>query len=127
MGRRKAFSKRRELVKLLVESIIAGRDEEGKLRVEITYRFGPPTGGPGEGNHDERAESRCRCFIQPPGLGVAETAPGREGLHEGRPGDRALPRGRTREVPLKPRLPGPRTPGTLDEDARGGARRGRLS
>ena len=52
-----AFSKRRELVKLLVESIIAGRDEEGKLRVEITYRFGPPTGGPGEGNHDERERS----------------------------------------------------------------------
>ncbi len=38
-----AFSKRRELVKLLVAYIIAGRDEEGRLRVEITYRFDPPT------------------------------------------------------------------------------------
>jgi hypothetical protein len=40
-----AFSKRRELVKLLVKSIITGRGEQGRPRVEITYRFGePPTG-----------------------------------------------------------------------------------
>ena len=37
-----AFEKRRELAKLLVEKITIGRDEEGKAKVDITYRFGPP-------------------------------------------------------------------------------------
>ena len=37
-----AFEKRRELVKLLVEKIVAGRDEEGQPRVDVTYRFGEP-------------------------------------------------------------------------------------
>jgi hypothetical protein len=37
-----AFTKRRELVKLLVEKIAASRDEEGRAKVDITYRFGPP-------------------------------------------------------------------------------------
>jgi len=37
-----AFAKRRELVKLLVERMVARRDEEGALKVDITYRFGPP-------------------------------------------------------------------------------------
>ncbi|HZY57211.1 MAG TPA: hypothetical protein VFE09_05370, partial [Rubrobacteraceae bacterium] len=37
-----AFAKRRELVKLLVERIVASRDEEGRPKVDITYRFGPP-------------------------------------------------------------------------------------
>jgi hypothetical protein len=37
-----AFEERRELVKLLVERINAGRDEDGNTRVAITYRFGPP-------------------------------------------------------------------------------------
>ncbi len=37
-----AFSRRRELVKLLVERIDVGRNEEGRPKVEITYRFGPP-------------------------------------------------------------------------------------
>ncbi len=37
-----AFEERRELVKLLVEQINAGRDEDGNTRVAITYRFGPP-------------------------------------------------------------------------------------
>jgi site-specific DNA recombinase len=37
-----AFAKRRELVKLLVEKIAASRDEEGRAKVDITYRFGPP-------------------------------------------------------------------------------------
>ena len=36
------FAKRRELAKLLVEKIIASRDEEGRLKVNTTYRFGPP-------------------------------------------------------------------------------------
>jgi hypothetical protein len=38
-----AFKNCRTLVKLLVERITVGRDEaEGRPRVDITYRFGPP-------------------------------------------------------------------------------------
>jgi site-specific DNA recombinase len=47
-----AFSRRRELVKLLVERIDVDRNEEGRPRVEITYRFGPP----GEAGPDEEEE-----------------------------------------------------------------------
>jgi hypothetical protein len=39
-----AYLHRRELVKLLVEKISADRDEDGRAKVDITYRFGPPTG-----------------------------------------------------------------------------------
>jgi site-specific DNA recombinase len=37
-----AFERRRELVRLLVERITVGRDENGDTRAEITYRFAPP-------------------------------------------------------------------------------------
>jgi DNA repair exonuclease SbcCD ATPase subunit len=37
-----ALEKRRELIRLLVDQITAGRDENGHARVQITYRFGPP-------------------------------------------------------------------------------------
>jgi site-specific DNA recombinase len=37
-----AFAKRRQLVKLLVARIDLGRDENGRPRARITYRFGPP-------------------------------------------------------------------------------------
>jgi hypothetical protein len=37
-----AFRKRRELVKLLIEKISAGRGEDGRVRVDISYRFSPP-------------------------------------------------------------------------------------
>ncbi len=37
-----AFDKRRELVRLLVEEITVGRTEEGRPKVDIIYRFGPP-------------------------------------------------------------------------------------
>ena len=37
-----AFRKRRERVKLLIEKISAGRGEDGRLRVDISYRFSPP-------------------------------------------------------------------------------------
>src|SRR5829696_8939551 len=37
-----AFQKRRELVELLVEKITADRDEDGRARLTVTYRFGPP-------------------------------------------------------------------------------------
>ena len=36
-----AFESRRELAKLLVERITLSRDEGGRPKVEITYRFGP--------------------------------------------------------------------------------------
>jgi site-specific DNA recombinase len=39
-----AYLHSRELVKLLVEKITADRDEDGRVKVDITYRFGPPTG-----------------------------------------------------------------------------------
>jgi len=41
-----AFEKRRELVKLLVERLTVGRAENGRARVDITYRFGPPADQP---------------------------------------------------------------------------------
>jgi len=41
-----AFQKRRELVQLLVEKITADRDEDGRARVNMTYRFGPPPEDP---------------------------------------------------------------------------------
>ena len=37
-----AQATRRELVRLLVEAVMVDRTEEGKTRVRITYRFGPP-------------------------------------------------------------------------------------
>jgi hypothetical protein len=37
-----AYLHRRELVKLLVEKITADRDEDGRAKVDITYRFGSP-------------------------------------------------------------------------------------
>lgn len=43
-----AFDKRRELVGLLVEEIALGRTEEGRPKVDITYRFGPPAVESGE-------------------------------------------------------------------------------
>jgi hypothetical protein len=36
-----AYLKRRELVKLLVGKITADRDEESRVKVDITYRFDP--------------------------------------------------------------------------------------
>jgi site-specific DNA recombinase len=43
-----AFERRRQLVKLLVAGITAGKDEEGRPDVRITYRFGPPELAHGE-------------------------------------------------------------------------------
>jgi hypothetical protein len=43
-----AFEARRELAKLLVERIRVSRGEDGRPRVEITYRFGPPEAPLGE-------------------------------------------------------------------------------
>ena len=38
-----ALQKRRQLVRFLVEKITTGRDENGQMRVQITYRFAPPS------------------------------------------------------------------------------------
>src|SRR3712207_6155435 len=44
-----AFRARRQLVKLLVQSITVGkRHEDGSIEVRITYRFGPPSPPPAE-------------------------------------------------------------------------------
>jgi site-specific DNA recombinase len=44
-----AFRARRQLVKLLVQSITVGkRREDGSIEVRITYRFGPPSSPPAE-------------------------------------------------------------------------------
>ncbi len=44
-----AFEKRRELVKVLVEKIALSRNEVGRTKVDITYRFGPPAAPVGGG------------------------------------------------------------------------------
>jgi hypothetical protein len=43
-----AYQKRRELVKLLVAGITAGKHDDGSPDVRITYRFGPPEPYPEE-------------------------------------------------------------------------------
>ena len=54
-----AFFRRRELVKLLVERIDVGRNEEGRPKVEITYRFGPPEGAGGEKSFADGERDSC--------------------------------------------------------------------
>jgi hypothetical protein len=48
-----AFETRQELAKLLAERIRIGRGVDGRPRVEITYRFGPPSEAAGERNTEE--------------------------------------------------------------------------
>jgi hypothetical protein len=40
-------------VKLLVAGITVGRKVGGSPKIEITYRFGPPSEAAGEGNTEE--------------------------------------------------------------------------
>jgi hypothetical protein len=48
-----AFRARRQLVKLLVQSITVGKKhEDGGIEVRITYRFGPPAPPPAEAGGD---------------------------------------------------------------------------
>jgi hypothetical protein len=37
-----AFDKRQQIVRLLVEGVTIGRDDDGEPTVEVSYRFGPP-------------------------------------------------------------------------------------
>jgi site-specific DNA recombinase len=55
-----AFAARRELTNLLVERIVIGRDEEGRTKADITYRFGPLDVADGVRNSEEfrRAHGR---------------------------------------------------------------------
>jgi septal ring factor EnvC (AmiA/AmiB activator) len=49
-----AFRARRQLVKLLVQSITVGeKREDGSIEVRITYRFGPPPPPPAEAGGEE--------------------------------------------------------------------------
>jgi hypothetical protein len=49
-----AFRARRQLVKLLVQSITVGKKhEDGGIEVRITYRFGPPSPPPGDAGGEE--------------------------------------------------------------------------
>ena len=49
-----AFRARRQLVKLLVQSITVGKKhEDGGIEVRITYRFGPPSLPPAEADPGE--------------------------------------------------------------------------
>jgi len=47
-----AFQKRRELVRLLVDKITTRRAENGRVEVQITYRFGPPPEEPDSNAYD---------------------------------------------------------------------------
>lgn len=68
-----AFQKRRELVRLLVGKIAADRDGDGRPRVHMTYRFGPPPEGssvPSVRNSGPREAAKIfRSALSPPLLG----------------------------------------------------------
>ena len=58
-----AFQERRQLVKLLVNSISIGkRQEDRRAEIQITYRFGPPasSGAPEEGSSVESFKNGSR-------------------------------------------------------------------
>jgi hypothetical protein len=58
-----AFRERRQLVKLLVQSISAGkRPDDGRAEIQITYRFGPQ---PGEGYSDGSAGGEDESSVVP--------------------------------------------------------------
>jgi hypothetical protein len=68
-----AFEGRRELAKLLVEKIVVGRGEEGRTKVDITYRFGPPEAAVGEASAHgvQNTEEFCTpCALAVPRLTV---------------------------------------------------------
>ncbi len=60
------FRKCRELVKLPIEKLGADRDEDGRVRVDISYRFSPP--GPlsaSDGLDGARGFLRSRQMLRP--------------------------------------------------------------
>ena len=58
------FETRRELVKLLVEKIAVSRVEDGRAKVEITYRFGPPPGGANSADGVRNSEEFKKAHAQ---------------------------------------------------------------
>ena len=57
-----AFDKRRELVKLLVDGILVSGTEEGRPKVDVTYRFGPTAeGAAGDCVLGERNSTNFAC------------------------------------------------------------------
>jgi hypothetical protein len=58
-----AVAARRELTNLLVERIVIGRDEQGRPKADITYRFGPSDVADGVRNSEafHRAHGRWRA------------------------------------------------------------------
>ena len=65
-----AWASRRELAKLLVEKIAISRTDEGRTKVDITYRFGPPDvkqraeSADGVQNSEEFAKAHARGGTQ---------------------------------------------------------------
>ena len=37
-----AFRERRQIVELLVQTILVGKQDDGRAEIQVTYRFGPP-------------------------------------------------------------------------------------
>lgn len=90
-----AFETRRELVKHLVEKIAIGRNGDGRAKVDITYRFGPPAGAGADGVNNSKEEF-AKAHRQCSGAGLLRATCGGN-----RPRDRR--RAQAREVP-RPRL-----------------------
>ena len=99
-----AFEGRRELAKLLVEKIVVGRDEEGRTKVDITYRFGQPEVAVGENSADGvriserflRAHGRSgagELLRRHPKMASNEVAVERAGRRFGRPAEGRLSSG----------------------------------
>jgi hypothetical protein len=59
-----AQTTRRELVKLLVEAVEVDRTEEGRTRVRVTYRFGPPAGAESSPEHQNGETGGERVHVE---------------------------------------------------------------
>jgi hypothetical protein len=74
-----AFKKRQQLVRLLVEKIVATRDEDGNTTIEITYRFGPglPEKPAAEGDEfvSDIQNSSWNAYLKPEGSQVPSGRP----------------------------------------------------
>jgi site-specific DNA recombinase len=74
-----AFKKRQQLVRLLVEKIVATRDEDGNTTIEITYRFGPglPEKPAAEGDEfvSDIQNSSWNAYLNPEGSQVPSGRP----------------------------------------------------
>lgn len=66
-----ALKARRELARLLVERISVARGEDGRPRVEVTYRFGPPTVAPEDGRNADGVRN-SDAFAKAHGRGSPE-------------------------------------------------------